>query len=327
MKRIDGNGKRDCDTGICRVRKMRRLRRRRRRLTLLIFLVLLIPAGVTVLYLNLFPVFLKNRAAGNETAGRLGVIGNVRPGFRKKPGEFFKKQEDTLKETELTQVKAGKDTGITGTEARKEKVVYLTFDDGPSANTEKVLDILKKENVKATFFVTGNNPKYNHLMKRAKEEGHAIGLHTYTHDYSKVYSSEEAYFDDLQNISDLVEKVTGEKTKILRFPGGSSNLVSAKYTKGIMSSLTKRVKEKGYQYFDWNCDSTDAAGNNVPVERLVKNASSGQGEQINVLMHDTDAKDTTVEALPQIIKSYRSRGYVFQALTEKSFAPRHKVNN
>ena len=156
---------------------------------LLIFRVLLIPAGMTVLYLNLFPVFLKNRAAGNETAGRLGVIGNVRPGFRKKPGEFFKKQEDTLKETELTQVKAGKDTGITGTEARKEKVVYLTFDDGPSANTEKVLDILKKENVKATFFVTGNNPKYNHLMKRAKEEGHAIGLHTYTHDYSKVYSS------------------------------------------------------------------------------------------------------------------------------------------
>ena len=183
-----------------------------------------------------------------------------------------------------------------------------------SANTEKVLDILKKENVKATFFVTGNNPKYNHLMKRAKEEGHAIGLHTYTHDYSKVYSSEEAYFDDLQNISDLVEKVTGEKTKILRFPGGSSNLVSAKYTKGIMSSLTKRVKEKGYQYFDWNCDSTDAAGNNVPVERLVKNASSGQGEQINVLMHDTDAKDTTVEALPQIIKSYRSRGYVFPGI-------------
>lgn len=122
---------------------------------LLIFLVLLIPAGVTVLYLNLFPVFLKNRAAGNETAGRLGVIGNVRPGFRKKPGEFFKKQEDTLKETELTQVKAGKDTGITGTEARKEKVVYLTFDDGPSANTEKVLDILKKENVKATYFCYG----------------------------------------------------------------------------------------------------------------------------------------------------------------------------
>ena len=101
-------------------------------------------------------------------------------------------------------------------------MVYLTFDDGLSANTEKVLDILKKENVKETFFVTGNNPKYNHLMKRAKEEGHAIGLHTYTHDYSKVYSSEEAYFDDLQKISDLVGKVTGEKTKILRFPGGSS---------------------------------------------------------------------------------------------------------
>ena len=212
-------------------------------------------------------------------------------------------------------------------EEKEEKVVYLTFDDGPSANTEKVLDILKKENVKATFFVTGNNPKYNYLMKRAKEEGHAIGLHTYTHDYSRVYSSEKAFFDDLQKISDLVEKTTGERSKLLRFPGGSSNLVSAKYTKGIMSSLTKKVKEKGYQYFDWNCDSTDAAGNNVPVETLVKNAASGQGKQINILMHDTDAKDTTVAALPKIIESYRNRGYTFQELTADSFAPQHKVNN
>lgn len=207
------------------------------------------------------------------------------------------------------------------------KVVYLTFDDGPSKNTGKILDILKKYNAKATFFVTGNNQEHDDLMKRAHDEGHSIGLHTYTHDYKKVYASKDAYFDDLQKISDLVEKVTGEKSHVIRFPGGSSNTVSAKYTKGLMTELTKEVREKGYQYFDWNCDSTDASGNNVPVEQLVSNATSSSADYVNILMHDTDAKDTTVEALPQIIEHYKSEGYVFNGLTVDSFEVHHGVNN
>ena len=89
----------------------------------------------------------------------------------------------------------------------------------PSANTEKILDILKEYNAKATFFVTGNNQKYDNLMKRAHDEGHAIGLHTYSHDYKEVYASEKAYFKDLKKISDLVEKITGEKSYLIRFPG------------------------------------------------------------------------------------------------------------
>ena len=209
----------------------------------------------------------------------------------------------------------------------EEKIVYLTFDDGPSENTGKILDILKKYNAKATFFVTGNNQKHDDLMKRAHDEGHSIGLHTYTHDYAKLYASEEAYFDDLQKISDLVEKVTGEKSYLIRFPGGSSNTVSKKYVPGLMTKLTKAVQEKGYQYFDWNCDSTDAEGNNRPVEKLVANATSSSQKHINILMHDTDAKDTTVEALPKIIEYYRAKGYTFKGLTANSFAPHHKVNN
>ncbi|WP_288162231.1 polysaccharide deacetylase family protein [Dubosiella newyorkensis] len=145
------------------------------------------------------------------------------------------------------------------------KVVYLTFDDGPSENTAKILDILDKYNAKATFFVTGNHPEYNKYMKRAAKEGHTIGLHTYTHNYSQLYSSEEAYFDDLQQISDMVEDVTGKKSKVIRFPGGSSNMISANYVDGLMTTLTQKVQEQGYQYFDWNVDSTDASGNGVPV--------------------------------------------------------------
>ena len=116
-------------------------------------------------------------------------------------------------------------------------------------NTGKILDILKKYNAKATFFVTGNNQKYDSMMKRAYDEGHAIGLHTYSHDYKEVYASEKAYFEDLKKISDLVEKVTGEKSHIIRFPGGSSNTVSAQYTKGLMYITYKKSTGKRLSVF------------------------------------------------------------------------------
>ena len=207
------------------------------------------------------------------------------------------------------------------------KVVYLTFDDGPSAHTDKILEILNTYNAKATFFVTGNNQKHNDVLKRIVDQDSVVALHTYTHDYAKVYASEEAYFDDLQKISDMVKEATGVESKLIRFPGGSSNTVSAQYCPGLMTKLTKDVQEKGYQYFDWNCDSTDASGNNVPAETLVKNATSSSAQHINILMHDTDAKGTTVDALPDIIKYYRGQGYAFEALTVDSYPAHHSVNN
>lgn len=207
------------------------------------------------------------------------------------------------------------------------KVVYLTFDDGPSAHTDKILDILNKYNAKATFFVTGNNQKHNDVLKRIVDQGSVVALHTYTHNYAEVYASEEAYFKDLQKISDMVKEATGVESKLIRFPGGSSNTVSKQYSPGLMTKLTKKVQEKGYQYFDWNCDSTDASGNNIPVKTLIKNATSCSAQHINILMHDTDAKGTTVEALPDIIKHYRSQGYAFEALTVDSYPAHHSVNN
>lgn len=208
-----------------------------------------------------------------------------------------------------------------------EKVVYLTFDDGPSLNTKKIIDILEKYNAKATFFVTGKGQKYNHYIKEAYQKGHTIGLHTYTHDYKGVYSSVDAYFDDLTKVGNMVKEQIGFVPKYIRFPGGSSNTTSKKYTKGIMSILVKEVQNRGYQYYDWNADTTDASGNHVPVSKLVKNATLSKANNIMILAHDTQAKSTTVEALPQIIEHYQKLGYTFKGIDDSSFTPHHGVNN
>lgn len=229
------------------------------------------------------------------------------------------KKERTVKVVEK------KDIGTS--QQSNEKIVYLTFDDGPSANTQKILEILERYNAKATFFVTGTNQNYNYLIKEAHDKGHTIGLHTYCHDYKTVYSSVEAYFDDLTKVGNMVKDLIGYTPKYIRFPGGSSNTVSRKYTPGIMTTLSKEVINRGYQYYDWNGDSTDASGNNVPVNKLIANATSSKSNNINILFHDTSAKSTTVQALPAIIENYLARGYRFEAINDSSFAPHQGINN
>lgn len=208
-----------------------------------------------------------------------------------------------------------------------EKIVYLTFDDGPSANTQKILDILNQYHIKATFFVTGNNQSYNYLIKTAYDQGHTIALHTYSHDYKTVYSSLSAYFNDLKQVSDMVANITGKAPKYVRFPGGSSNTISKKYCPGIMSTLSKELIAQGYQYYDWNVDSSDASGNNVPVSKIIASATSGKANNLNILFHDTAAKSTTVQALPAIIEHYLAQGYRFEGISDSSFAPHQNINN
>ena len=212
-------------------------------------------------------------------------------------------------------------------EASDEKVIYLTFDDGPSENTKKILDVLDKYNAKATFFVTGNGKKYNKYIKEAHDRGHTIGLHTYTHNYKQVYSSVNAYFEDLDKVGQMVKEQIGYVPHYIRFPGGSSNTKSSHYCKGIMTTLVSEVQNRGYQYYDWNGDTTDASGNNVPVSQLIKNGTSSHSKNINILAHDTQAKSTTVEALPKIIEHYQKLGYEFRAIDDNSFTPHHHVNN
>ena len=206
-----------------------------------------------------------------------------------------------------------------------DKVVYLTLDDGPSKNTQAVLDILDKYNAKATFFVTGAMPEYKDMIKKAYDKGHTIGMHTYSHDYAKVYASVDAYFQDLDQIGQLVKEEIGYVPCFIRFPGGSSNTISASYTKGIMTTLTQEVQARGYQYYDWNGSSGDGAVRTT--EQLVDQATSFHDNNIILLSHDSETKDTTVEALPKIIEYYQSQGYVFKALDLNSYVAHHGVNN
>lgn len=230
------------------------------------------------------------------------------------------------KNTYTKKVNVIKKAEITSQEPSGDKVVYLTFDDGPSANTAKILKILDQYNAKATFFVTGNSSKYRYLIKEAHDAGHTIGLHTYSHNYS-IYKSVDTYFDDLTKVHDMVENLIGETPKYIRFPGGSSNTRSKKYCKGIMSILVGEVQNRGYQYYDWNVSSGDANGNNIAKSTIVKESTSSSSKNINLLMHDTAAKDTTVEALPEIIEYYQKKGYTFKAIDDSSYTPHHKVNN
>ena len=222
-------------------------------------------------------------------------------------------------------VKVVKEYGTS--EQSDKKIVYLTFDDGPSQNTKKILDILDRYNAKATFFVTGNALKYNNYIKEAYERGHTIGLHSYCHEYDIIYSSADAYFRDLIKIGDMVEEIIGFRPHYIRFPGGSSNKVSKKYNTGIMSVLTKEVIKRGYQYYDWNCGTGDAEGDHVPTETIIRQAIMKDDNNIVMLAHDTDAKDTTVQALPSIIEYYQNKGYELKAIDDDSFYAHQSINN
>ena len=209
-----------------------------------------------------------------------------------------------------------------------EKVIYLTFDDGPTANTGKIMDALDRCGVKGTFFVVHSYDGCEKQIKEIYDRGHQIALHTYSHKY-EIYRSQQTYFEDLGKISDLVYNATGYRSMLVRFPGGSSNTISRKYCSGIMTALTNELPRRGYAYFDWNADSMDASGKVVSAEKIVRNSTAyiGKLDQIILLMHDAKIKTTTADALPQIIETYTAAGYRFDVLSTQSFTAHHTVNN
>lgn len=207
-----------------------------------------------------------------------------------------------------------------------DKVVYLTFDDGPGPYTERLLDILDKYGVKVTFFVTNQHSGYRDLIGEAHRRGHTIALHTYSHDYSKIYKSEAAYYEDLQKIHDIVVSQTGVEPKIVRFPGGTSNTISRNYSVGIMSRLSKGLAYRGYLYCDWNVSSSDA-GDAKTAKAVAANVIDGiKNKNVSVvLQHDT--KSYSVEAVEQIIAWGLANGYTFLPMTENTPMVHHGVNN
>ena len=205
-----------------------------------------------------------------------------------------------------------------------EKVIYLTFDDGPGVYTERILDTLKKYNVKATFFVTNQFSGYQDLISREAKEGHAVAVHTYTHKYD-VYYSVDAYVDDFNKMNEVIKNQTGSYTNVFRFPGGSSNVISKKYSVGVVSSIASTMEAKGYKYYDWNVDSGDASGAGASaIHSNVVNGLSNCNSCV-VLMHDI--KPTTAEALDSLLSDLTSRGYIFDVLTVDGPTIHHRINN
>lgn len=198
----------------------------------------------------------------------------------------------------------------------EEKVAYLTFDDGPSTQvTPKILDTLKQENIKATFFVLGTMVKSNpELLKREKEEGHYIANHGYSHIYQKVYANENKPLEEYNKTNELIQQALGDEnyqSKVFRFPGGS---VGGYYDK-TKTKAKKKLKESGISYLDWNCLTNDADGadNKKAIMKNLKETCAGKNS-IVVLMHDAPNKDLTAKTLPDVISYLKEQGYSFKSL-------------
>ena len=195
-----------------------------------------------------------------------------------------------------------------------EKVIYLTFDDGPTKKiTPQVLDILDRYNVKATFFIVGDTVEKNpDLVKRIYDGGHTIGNHTYSHDYNYIYSDVENLIDDIDKLDAKIKEIVGDEFegKVFRFPGGSHSEAKIPFK--------EELDKLKYIYFDWNVINGDAEGHNIPAETLIArtNSTMGSYSQAIILMHDSSKKQTTVDALPSIIENLQSRGFEFKTLGE-----------
>lgn len=230
---------------------------------------------------------------------------------------------DPKDETETTVIPE-EVTKVTGT-------IYLTFDDGPSLNiTPQILDVLKENNIKATFFIVDYQvgSEREALIVRAFNEGHTIGLHGTSHTYSKIYSSLEALIENFETLQEKVYNSTGYQSNIIRFPGGSSNTVSKNYCEGIMTNAVEYFSSTDFVYFDWNVDSQDAGGTTTP-DGVFENVTSSIKPSRNniVLMHDSGSKSHTLEALQTIIDWAISEGYEFKSITEETPQITHRIAN
>lgn len=192
-----------------------------------------------------------------------------------------------------------------------QRKAFLTFDDGPSENTAKILDILKQYDVKATFFVMGKNAEsHPELVKRIFEEGHAIGNHSYNHNYGYMYSNAENFKEEVDKATELIGSIIGQENvqKLFRFPGGSHGEAKAPYK--------QMLSEMGYSFVDWNALNGDADGTPYTMEHITTTFRETvvKHEDAVILMHDTAVKTLTVEALPECIEYLKNYGFTFEAI-------------
>lgn len=191
------------------------------------------------------------------------------------------------------------------------KQIYLTFDDGPSIITNTVLDILKNNDVKATFFVIGNQiDGYEDVIRRIQEEGHSMGLHSYTHNFRKIYRNHEAFLKEMYQCRDKIYETTGLSPNIIRFPGGSRNILTESYL--------DELHKLNFKVYDWNAETEDGLNPKVSPYRLYKEAIKGSNSlpYVMLLLHCDYMHKNTCKALPDIIKYYKNAGFEFEIITE-----------
>ncbi len=201
------------------------------------------------------------------------------------------------------------------------KVIYLTFDDGPGQYTAQLLDVLKRYGAKATFFVVNTNySAKDEMLKAIVADGHAVGIHSLTHNYSTIYANEDAFLNDLYAMQTRIREITGVETWLMRFPGGSSNTIA---TSQLMTTLTHKVTELGFRYVDWNVDSQDAGGAKT-ADEVYNNVIAGIGSKKTAVVLQHDVKSYSVEAVERILQWGIANGYRFEALTLESPLCQHR---
>ncbi len=202
-------------------------------------------------------------------------------------------------------------TGETVTGGR---VCCLTFDDGPSANTDRVLATLDRYGIKGTFFIVGSMATGAASQQRMRDiaaGGHTLAMHSWSHDYKKVYASVEAFLDEFYRLYQWIYEVTGVYPSVYRFPGGSIN----GYDRGIYQEIIAEMTRRGFVYFDWNTSAQDATNTPRPAANIAADCLRGIGRDlVVVLAHDSAARGTTADALPAVIEGYQAAGYTFSAL-------------
>ena len=275
-------------------------------------------AVITLTLMVLF--FISFFAYGNIM--KYNILNNTKKTDTKDDNQIAKKQIDnreskTPLSDQVMKQSPGKkpgvdENGLNDINSSTGKVAYLTFDDGPSkVNTPKILDILAENNIMASFFVIGKMAEINkNMVIRENAEGNIVLNHTYSHDYKYIYSNTVNFIADYEKGELIIKSILGNNyvVKYIRFPGGSFGVARKPYREAATTA--------GYKYIDWNCLNGDAESTNVPAIRLIENikkTSVGKNHLV-ILMHDTDAKVTTVQALPEIIKYLRSQGFVFKPL-------------
>lgn len=256
----------------------------------------------------------------------LGINGNK----NQKPegGVLHVKEEDSSsgKDTAKEPQTQTEDSQSEEEPVPEHKVVYLTFDDGPGKHTQTLLDILDKYNVKVTFFVTNQFPGYLDMITEEAKRGHTVAIHTYSHKYEEVYQSPEGYIADLQKMEAIIKEKTGQSPKIFRFPGGSASGKAKEYCPGITQTLSKKLQDMGYTYFDWNVTSGDA-GQYKTAEEVANSVITGiQKHDVSVVLQH-DIHEYSVNAVETILKWGIENGYTFLPLKENSPECHFNISN